>query len=85
MLQALINGQRALKEELLKEIFKVDKRVGNVGSEIQSLQEEMRKGFKKVHERLDKQGKQLAYLEEDAPTREEFDTLTKQVEKLKQN
>lgn len=82
MLQAIINGQRSLKEELLEKITNVETKLE---SELTSLKKEMRQGFKEVNERLDKQGKQLAYLEEDAPTRDEFDKLTKRVEKLEHN
>lgn len=72
MLRILIEGQDAFKhgQEALQE-------------EIAILREEMKKGFKKTHERLDKQGKQLAYLEDDAPTREEHDSLVTRVTKLK--
>ncbi len=75
MLQAVINGQSALKEELLKVIEKVDLKVDG-------LQEEMRGEFKKVNARLDTLGESLAYLEDDAPTRDEFDDLEKRVEHI---
>lgn len=50
-----------------------------------ALDAKIESGFKEVNDRLDKQGKQLAYLEDDAPTRGEFDELTKRVEKLEHN
>ena len=72
MLRAIINGQSAMKSELLTKIDslenKVDKGFENVNKE-----------FKKVHERIDKLGKSLAYLEDDAPTREEFEALEQKV------
>ena len=61
MLRAIINGQSALKEELLKKIEGVDKKLS---SDIGGLRTEMKMGFKKVNDRLDKQGKSLAYLED---------------------
>jgi uncharacterized phage infection (PIP) family protein YhgE len=75
MIRALINGQTAMKQELLTEINKVDKKVD-------SLKNNMREGFKKVNDRLDKQGKSLAYLEDDTPTIGEFEKLEKRVTKL---
>jgi predicted nucleic acid-binding Zn-ribbon protein len=75
MLQAVINGQGALKEELLKVIEKVDLKVDG-------LQEEIRGGFKKVNTGLDKLGKSLAYLEDDAPTTDEFDDLEKRIKRI---
>jgi len=81
MLRAIINGQSALKEELLKKIEGVDKKLS---SDIGGLRTEMKMGFKKVNDRLDKQGKSLAYLEDDAPTREEHDVLEKRVAKVEE-
>ena len=75
MLQAVINGQSSLKEELIQRIEKIDLKVDN-------LQEEMRNGFKKVNARIDRIGKSLAYLEDDVPTREELDNLEKRVKYL---
>ena len=75
MFRVLINGQSALKQELLGEINKLRKDLGN-------LKKEMHDEFKKVHKRIDRIGYQLAYLEEDAPTREEYDELENRVEKI---
>jgi len=75
MLQAIINGQKALEERLSEKIDKVDKKVG-------VLEKKIDEGFEKVNRRLDKQGAQLAYLEDDAPTIREFDKLGKRVAKL---
>jgi len=75
MLQAIIDGQRAIKEELKNDIKKVDTKVD--------------KGFKEVKKeilnnrrRIDKLGIDLVELSDDAPTIEEFDKLEKRVTKL---
>lgn len=78
MLRAVINGQSAMKAELLTKIDSVDKKVDKLG-------EKMDAGFKKVNGRIDKLGKSLAYLEDDAPTRDEFDDLTGRVDKIEKN
>ncbi len=77
MLQAIIDGQKAIKEELRADIEKISEKVD--------------KGFKNVNkridetnERLDKIGKSVAYLEDDAPTVREFDNLEKRVSKLEE-
>jgi len=78
MLRTIINGQSAMKSELLGEIKKVDKKVD-------LLKKSMDKGFKDVNARVDKLGKSLAYLEDDAPTREEFEDLDKRVGNFEEN
>ena len=75
MLQAIINGQSTLKQELLSKIDKVDLKVDK-------LDEKLDKVEKNLTQRIDKLGKQLAYLEDDTPTREEFDNLEKRVDKI---
>lgn len=77
MLRAIINGQSAMKSELLGKIESVHK-------EVQDLRDETTSGFKKLTERVDKIGLQVAYLEDDAPTREEFDNLELRVKKVEQ-
>ena len=79
MLRAVINGQSALKQELLDRIQKSDERHDKG---LGKLEKRVALGFKEVNERLDKQGKQLAYLEDDAPTIEEHDALVKRVTRL---
>ena len=81
MFQAIINGQSALKSELLGEIQKVDKKLS---FEIGSLREEMKQGFEKLTKMVDKIGLQVARLEDDAPTGAAFDSLKRRVEKLEQ-
>lgn len=82
MLKAIINGQSSLKEDLLKQIKKVDEEVGGLKNEVNGLRRELRSGLKSVNQRIDKLGGQLAYLEDDAPTREEFDGLIERVDNL---
>lgn len=77
MLQAIINGQSAIKQELSGKIDKVDLRV-------ERLEKKIDQAEKNLTTRIDKLGKQLAYLEDDAPTREEFDNLEERVDKIEQ-
>ena len=81
MLRMVINGQSAMKSELLTKIDGVEKKLGG---RIDSLDKKMDKGFKEVNSRIDKLGKSLAYLEDDAPTRDEFDDLEIRVKKVEQ-
>ncbi|MBN1168412.1 hypothetical protein JXA63_00825 [Candidatus Woesebacteria bacterium] len=81
MFQKIVNGQSAMKQEILKGIKKVEDKLT---SRIDGLEKKTEKGFKEVNSRLDKQGKSLAYLEDDAPTVEEFDKLEKRVAKIEQ-
>ena len=68
MLRTIVNGQSAMKQELLSKIDSLDKKV--------------EKGFTGVNKRLDTIGKSVAYLEDDAPTIGEFDKLEKRVSKM---
>lgn len=77
MLRAIINGQSAMKQELLTEIKKVK-------TDVVEHRQETKMGFEKVNSRIDKLGKSLAYLEDDAPTREEFDNLEGRVDGLEE-
>lgn len=79
MFRTLVNGQSAMKQELLREIKKVDKKLSG---RIDSLSNKTEQGFKEVNKRLDKIGKSVAYLEDDAPTVDEFDKIEKRVKKL---
>jgi uncharacterized coiled-coil DUF342 family protein len=72
LFRAVINGQSAMKAELLKKIDSVEQR----------LESKMDVGFAKLTRRLDWRGMQLAELDEEAPTREEFCELAGRVEKL---
>jgi hypothetical protein len=82
LFQKIVNGQSAMKQEILKEIKKVeDKLTGR----IDGLEKKTVKGFKEVNDRLDKQGKSLAYLEDDTPTREEHDELEERVTKIEKS
>ena len=75
MLQAIINGQSAIKQELSSKIDGIDQKVDR-------LDEKLDKVEKNLTGRIDKLGKQLAYLEDDTPTREEYDDLEKRVDKM---
>lgn len=77
MLQAIINGQSALKQELSGKIDRVDQKVDALSKDLKKVEQNLTK-------RIDKLGKQLAYLEDDTPTREEYDQLEKRVDKIEQ-
>ena len=64
MFRVIVNGQSAMKQELLSEIKKVDEKLTG---RIDSLSLETKNGFKKVNKRLDMIGKSVAFLEDDAP------------------
>ena len=81
MLRAVINGQSAMKQDLLKEIGKVETKIEK---RIHGLESETRSGFKKVNGRLGKLGSQIAYLEDDAPTRKEHERLENRMKKVEQ-
>ncbi len=68
MLQAIINGQTAIKQELSGKIGKIDQKVDKLSEKLDAVE-------KNLTVRIDKLGKQLAYLEDDTPTREEYDNL----------
>ena len=71
ILQAILDGQRVLKEELKRDI-------GNVKKDVLRVESKLDKNGK----RLDRLGMDLAQLSDDAPTIEEFDNLEKRVTKL---
>lgn len=75
MLQAIINGQSAIKQELSSKIDKVDLKVDKLDEKLDRVE-------KNLTSRIDKLGKQLAYPEDDTPTREEFDKLEDRVDKI---
>lgn len=85
MLQAILNGQSAIKQELTGKIDKLDKkltdRIDGVGA---NLTKTIKGVEKRLTKRIDSIGKSFAYLEEDAPTREEHDELVKRVDILEQ-
>ncbi|OGM05688.1 hypothetical protein A2125_00185 [Candidatus Woesebacteria bacterium GWB1_43_5] len=71
MLQAILNGQSAIREHVSQQIL-------NVRKDIKKVEKKVDENTK----RIDKLGSQLAYLEDDAPTGEEFRALSKRVEKV---
>lgn len=75
MFQKIINGQSAMKSELLVKISRLEEKVDKGF-------DEMKTQFRQVHKRIDKIGLQAARLEDDAPTIEEFDRLEKRVSKF---
>jgi hypothetical protein len=89
MLRAIINGQSAMKSELLGEIQKLEKKVdteiGGLKTVLGSLRKETKEGFEKLTERVDKIGLQVARLEDDTPTRDEFNDVNSRLKKLEQN
>ena len=84
MLQAILNGQNALKQELVSKINKLGDRMDGMDGRMDNLDKKIDGVEKRLTQRIDKIGLQLAYLEDDAPTREEFDSLEKRVVKIEQ-
>lgn len=88
MLQMIINGQSAFRQEVLKTIKKLeeklDNKIDNLDIKVDNLDIKLDTVEKNLTSRIDKLGKQLAYLEDDAPTREEFDDLEKRVKRVGQ-
>lgn len=81
MLQAIIHGQNNLKQELIGKMDKVEKKLDG---KIDSVSDKLDRVEKNLTGRIDKLGKQRSYLEEDTPTREEFNSLEKRVDKIEQ-
>ncbi len=77
MLQAIISGQSAIKEELKGEIQK--NRVA-----IEKNKEAIKQLDEKLTKRIDTLGLQLAQLSDDVPTVGEVDELEERVTKLEQ-
>jgi archaellum component FlaC len=84
MLRAIINGQSAMKQELLGEIRKVDDKVEKLDKKVDTLGQELKRVESNLTKRIDKIGLQVSRLEDDAPPREEFDDLDSRVNKLEQ-
>jgi polyhydroxyalkanoate synthesis regulator phasin len=79
MLRSVINGQSALKDELLNKINALDKKVDEQFSEVNTGMDDLEDNLTR---RIDNLGKGLAYLEDDAPTREEHAELEGRVVKI---
>ncbi len=79
MLRMIINGQSALKDELLR---KIDKLEDKLEGKINGVDRKLDRVEKNLTKRIDRLGSQLAYLEDDTSTKEEFDALEKRVGKV---
>ena len=79
MLRTIINGQSAFRQEMLRGLDQLGKRLEG---RIDQVEKNLTERVDRIESRLDKIGKQLAYLEDDTPTREEFDNLEKRVGKM---
>jgi hypothetical protein len=75
MLAAIINGQSALKQELIARIDQLDQKLSG---EINDVKNEVQVNT----DRINNLGLQLAKLEDDAPTREEFDAMDQRIQKV---
>ena len=75
MFRTIVNGQSAMKQELLSKIDSVDKKVEGLDKKIDGVEERLTK-------RIDTIGLSVARLEDDAPTRDEHDKLEKRVTKI---
>ena len=75
MLQAILDGQSAVKEELKASIKRLEEKVDRGFQKVD-------KRFEEVNERIDKLGLQIARLEDDSPTIEEFDQHEKRLTSL---
>ena len=75
MFRTIVNGQSAMKQELLSKIDSVDKKVEGLDKKIDGVEERLTK-------RIDKIGLSVARLEDDAPTIKEFHKLENRVSKL---
>lgn len=86
MLRTIINGQSAMKSELLTKIDRSHNglltKINEIHKEVQNLKKETKEGFKKVNKRIDTIGMHLENVDEDAPTHDEFDKLEKRVTKV---
>ena len=85
LLRTIINHQSSVKEELLKEIRKTNKKVDQLSENLDEFKVETKENFAKLTNRINLLGKQLAVLDEDAPTREEFDELVEKVNRIPKN
>lgn len=79
MVRAIINGQSAMKEDILT---KLGARITKVETQIKEHRKETKQGFIDINNRADLIGKQLNVLDEDAPTGEDFTNLVKRVDRL---
>jgi DNA repair exonuclease SbcCD ATPase subunit len=82
----IINGQSAMKSELLGKIGKLDGKIDQLDKKLSGKIDSLDKKIDGVEERLtkriDKIGLSVAQLQDDAPTIKEFDKLEKRVTKV---
>ena len=79
MIRAVINGQSAMKEELLDRISNLDRKLSG---KIDSLDRKIDGVEERLTERIDKIGLQVARLEDDTPTIQDFEKLESKVTKI---
>ena len=79
MFRTFVNGQSALKTEILTKIDDLDIKLSG---KIDSLDKKIDGVEERLTKRIDKIGKSVAYLEDDTPTWEEHDKLEKRVTKV---
>lgn len=84
MFKILVNGQSAMKSELLAKIENVHKEVVKVHSELVEFKNETKENFDKINDRADKIGKTVAVFDEDSPIGEEFTDLKNKVDEIAQ-
>lgn len=85
MLRAIMNGQSAMKAELLGKIEIIDEKIDRLDKKIDSVKLELKNDLKKLTKRINVIGLSEARLEDDTPTREEFDKLERKVDILSKN
>ena len=81
MLRAIINGQSAMKSELVTKIDRLDEKFSK---KFDDLDKKINRVEKNLTQRIDKIGLQVAKLEDDTPTRDEFDGLEIRVKEVEQ-
>jgi hypothetical protein len=83
MLRIIINGQSSFRQEVLGKIDRLEQKLTERIGGVETKLTNRINGVEKIlTDRIDRLGKQLAFLEDDAPTREEFDTLKNKVDKI---
>ena len=84
MFRKIINGQSALKSELLSKIGVLDHKIDKLEKGQEEIKTEMKQMEKRLTKRIDKIGYQEAVLDEDAVSYGDFDELEKRVTNLEE-